>query len=179
MVIVPVVGTMMFRLLFVPSGIAAWLYQEILKQPFIFTEVSVKILIILNTIWTTTPFPFIVMYAGLQNLSQEQMEAALMDGANRWQQIRYIIIPHLSSLLVFLGLISIMDAYRVFDSIFVLTQLNPIYKADSVMLYIFRTAMTVHQLGLANAMSILTVIMILIVLIPLLVRTYREQIEER
>ena len=179
MVIVPVVGTMMFRLLFVPSGIAAWLYQEILKQPFFFNEVSVKILIILNAIWTTTPFPFIVMYAGLQTLPQEQIEAALMDGANRRQQVRYIVIPHLSSLLVFLGLILIMDAYRVFDSIFVLTQQNPIYKAASVMSYIFRTAMAVQQLGLANAMAILTVIMVMIVLIPLLVHTYHDQIEER
>ena len=102
-----------------------------------------------------------------------------MDGANRRQQIGSIVLPHLRSILVFIALILIMDSYRVFDSVFVLTEQNPIFKADTIMLYIFRTAMTVQRLGKANAMAILTVIMILVILIPFLIRTYRDQIEER
>ena len=47
------------------------------------------------------------------------------------------------------------------------------------MLYTYRTAMTVQRLGKANAMAILTVIMILVILIPFLIRTYQDQIEER
>lgn len=179
MVIVPVVGTLMFKQLFVPSGVVSWFFRDILEQRFIFTELSVKTLIVLNAIWGGTPFPFIVMYAGLLTLPQEQVEAALIDGANRWQQIRYVVIPHLRSLLVFLGLILTMDSYRVFDSVFVLSGMNPVFRADSVMVYIYRTAMSVQRLGKANAMAILTVIMILIILIPYLVRTYRDQIEER
>lgn len=179
MVIVPVVGTLMFKQLFVPSGVVSWFFREILEQRFIFTELSVKTLIMLNAIWGGTPFPFIVLYAGLLTLPQEQVEAALVDGANRWQQIWHVIIPHLRSLLVFLGLILTMDSYRIFDSVFVLSEMNPVFKADSVMVYIFRTAMSVQRLGKANAMAILTVIMILVILIPYLVRTYRDQIEER
>jgi multiple sugar transport system permease protein len=179
MLIVPVVGTLMFKLLFGPTGIGAWLFNALLNQQFIFSEASVKSLIIVQSILTTTPFPFIVLYAGLQTLPQEHLDAALMDGANRWQQIRYVVVPHLSSLFTFLGLILIMDAYRVFDSVFILTAMNPVYKADSVMAYTFRTATEVLQLGKANAMSIIIVIMILIILVPLLFRTYREQTEER
>ncbi len=179
MVIVPVVGTLMFKQLFVPSGVVSWFFREVIQERFVFTELSVKTLIILNAIWGGTPFPFMVLYAGLLTLPKEQAEAALVDGANRLQQIRYIVIPHLRSLFVFLGLILTMDSYRIFDSVFVLSEMNPIFKADSVMVYIFRTAMSVQRLGKGNAMAILTVIMILIILVPYLVRTYREQIEER
>ena len=103
----------------------------------------------------------------------------MIDGASRLRQVRHIMLPHLRSLFVFIFLISIMDAYRVFDSVFVLTEQNPIYKAEVMMLYTFRTAMSVTRLGKANAMSVITVVMILVVLLPFLYRTYREQIEER
>ena len=74
---------------------------------------------------------------------------------------------------------SLMDSYRVFDSVYVLSGLNPVYKADTVMTYTFQTAMAVQNLGKANAMAILTVIGILVILIPNLRQTYKEQLEER
>ncbi len=178
-VVVPVVGTLMFKQLFEPSGLISWFFREIIGQRFIFTEFSVKAMIIMHAIWQVTPFALITMFAGLQTLSQDLTDASQIDGANRLQQIQYIIIPHLSSLFVMIALISIMDTYRVFDSVFVLTEQNPIFKADTVMLYNFKVAMSVQRLGKANAMSVLTVIAIMLVLIPFLVRMYREQIEER
>ena len=83
------------------------------------------------------------------------------------------------SLTILILLFSIMDTYRVFDSVFVLSEMNPIYKADTVMTYTFKTAVTVQRLGKANAMAILTVLGIMIVLIPNLIQAYREQMEER
>ena len=72
-----------------------------------------------------------------------------------------------------------MDAYRIFDSVFVLTEMNPIYKADTIMTYNFEVAVTVQRLGKADAMAILTVIGIMVILIPNLIQSYQEQIEER
>lgn len=178
-IIVPVVGTLMFKQLFEPSGIFSWLYQMILDDKFRYTEVSVKALIIIQGIWNVTPFALVTYFAGLQTLPAEQVDAASIDGASRWQKIRYIVLPHVRSLTIFILLISLMDAYRVFDNIFVLSEMNPIYKADTIMTYTFRTAVTVQRLGKANAMAILTVIGIMVVLIPNLIQTYREQVEER
>jgi multiple sugar transport system permease protein len=178
-IIVPVVGTLMFKQLFEPSGLFSWLYQMILDDKFRYTEVSVKALIIIQGIWNVTPFALVTYFAGLQTLPAEQVEAASIDGASRWQKIRYIVLPHVRSLTIFILLISLMDAYRVFDNIFVLSEMNPIYKADTIMAYTFRTAVTVQRLGKANAMAILTVIGIMVVLIPNLIHTYREQVEER
>ena len=178
-IIVPVVGTMMFKQLFEPSGLLTWVYQTIFETKFYYNETSVKVLILLHAVWYVTPFALVTYFAGIQTLPIEQVEAASMDGASAWQKIRFIVIPHVRSLTVFVMLISLMDAYRIFDSVFVLSEMNPIYKADTLMTYNFDVAVTVQRLGKANAMAILTVIGIMVILIPNLIQSYREQVEER
>ncbi len=178
-VIVPIVGTIMFKQLFEASGPITYLYQTIFDTKFRYNELSVKLLILIHGIWYVTPFVIVIYLAGLQTLSQDQLEAASIDGATRWQKIRHVIIPHVRSLTLFLSLFMIMDSYRVFDPVFVLSELNPIFKADTIMTYTFQTAITVQRMGKANAMAILTVVGIMIVLIPNLIQSYKEQMEER
>jgi len=178
-IIVPVVGTLMFKQLFEASGPITYLYQTIFDTKFRYNELSVKALILIHGVWYVTPFALVTYFAGLQTLSQDLLEAASIDGASRLQKIRYIVLPHVRSLTIFILLISLMDAYRIFDSVFVLSEMNPIYKADTIMTYTFNTAVTVQRLGKANAMAVLTVIGIMIILIPSLIRSYREQVEER
>lgn len=178
-IIVPVIGTIMFKQLWEPSGLLTWLYQQITGARFRVNETSVKTLIIVFGIWYVTPFTIVVYFAGFQTLPVEMFEAASIDGATRMQKIRHIVIPYVSSLTIFILLFSIMDSYRVFDSVFVLSELNPQFKADTVMTYTFLTAMQVQRLGKANAMAIITVIGIMIVLVPFLYLMYKEQIEER
>ena len=178
-IIVPIVGTLMFKQLFEPSGLLRWAYQTIFDTKFLYTEITVKALILFHGVWLATPFALVTYFAGIQTLPVEQIEAASIDGASRWQKIRYIVIPHVRSLTIFILLISLMDAYRIFDSIFVLTRMNPIYKADTLMTYTFKTAMTVQRLGKADAMAVLTVVGVMIVLIPNLIQIYKEQMQER
>jgi len=158
-IVVPVVGTLMFKQLFEPAGLAAWFFRVVIEQRFIFMESTIKPLIYVHTIWYITPFAIVTFFAGLQTVPSDLADAAAIDGANRLQQIRYVVIPHLRSLLLFVGLI--------------------IYNANTVLTYNYRVATTLRRLGLANAMAVLTVIGILVVLIPFLIRTYRDQIEER
>lgn len=178
-VVTPVVGTLMFRNMFDRSGLYTYLINLLFDYRLSMNTETVRALIMLHGIWYTTPFAIITLFAGLQSLPQEPMEAATVDGANTLQKIWYVVIPHLRSLLVFISLIGIMDAYRVFDSIFVLTKQNPLFKADTLMYYNFKMALSFGQLGKANAMAVLTVIGIFVVLIPFLITTYRQQTEER
>ena len=178
-IIVPIVGTLMFKQLFEPSGLFTWIYQTVFDTKFRFNETTVKALIIIYGVWYVAPFALVTYFAGLQTLSQDQIEAASIDGATIWHKIRYIVIPHVSSLTILILLISIMDAYRVFDSVFVLSENNPIYKADTLMTYNFQTAVLVQRLGKANAMAIITVIGIMVVLIPNLYQSYKQQVAER
>ena len=178
-IVTPVVGTLMFRNVFDRTGLYTYLLRILFDYKLTMNTETVPLLIMLHGIWYSTPFAMITLFAGLQSLPQEPVEAATVDGANLVQKIWYVVIPHLRSLFIFIALISIMDAYRVFDSIYVLTKQNPLFKADTVMYYNFKMALSFGQLGKANAMSILTVIGIFVVLIPFLVITYRQQTEER
>lgn len=179
-IIVPIVGSLMFKQLFSASGPLTYLYQEIFDTRYRPTEFSVKLLIILYGVWYITPFTLVVYFAGLQTLPKDLLEASSIDGAAWHKKIQYIVIPHVRSLTIFILLFTIMDTYRVFDSVFVLSdQLNPIYRANTIMTYTFQQATQVQNLGKANAMAIITVIGILIVLIPNLYISYKEQIAER
>ncbi len=177
-VLTPVVGTLIFRDMFDRGGPYWYWMQQIFDYRLFMNSVTVPLLIIFHNIWTATPFVMIVLFAGLQTLPQETLEAARVDGASWLRQLWHVAIPHLRSLFVFVALISIMDAYRVFDSVYVLTQQNPIYGAETIMYYTFQVALNFGRLGKANAMSVLTVIGIFVVLIPFLAMTYRDQLEE-
>ena len=179
MIVVPVIGTIVFRQLFDPSGLIAWFMRVSLGESFVFTETSMKSLILIHTIWISTPFALVIFFAGLQTLPRELIDAASIDGANRLKQIQHIVIPHLRSLFLLNAILGVMDMFRLFDNVFVLTRMNPIYHADTILTYNFRIAMEIRRLGKGNAVAVLTVIFIMVALIPFLVYMYREQIEER
>ena len=177
-VLTPVVGTLIFRDLFDLGGPISYLLQEHFNARFIWNTANVRFLIIFHSLWGSTPFAMIVLFAGLQTLPKERLEAARVDGANWARQLWHIALPHLRALFVFIALISIMDSYRVLDSVLVLTRQNPLIDADTVMYYNFLTAIEFRRWGKANAMSIITVVGIFVVLIPFLIMTYRHQLEE-
>ena len=180
-IVTPIVGTLVYRQTFDRYGI----YPFILERLFgldvnFFTIDNITWLVFFHALWYVSPFAIITLFAGLQTVPQEPLEAATVDGAGWVQRLRHVVLPHLRSLFLFITLISIMDAYRVFDSIFVLTKQNPIYShIETLMYYNYQVAVQYLRLGRANAMSVLTVIGVFVILIPFLIHSYREQVEER
>ncbi len=174
-IVVPVVGTLMFRQMFEVGGIFNYWFRQIFDQAFIFTPTSVRVLILAHLIWYVTPYPIVVFFAGLQGLPETQLEAAEVDGASRWQQLTRIVIPYMRPLLLMTTMILIMDMYRMFDSIMVMTEQNPMYQAENLMMYSYRVGMMVQRLGRANATAVLTVLGVMVVLIPFLRITYKNQ----
>ncbi|MCL4248178.1 MAG: sugar ABC transporter permease [Anaerolineae bacterium] len=180
-IVTPIVGTLVFRQTFDRYGIYPYFLDQVLGLDInFFTKGNIPFLVFLHAIWYVTPFAVVTFFAGLQTIAEEPLEAALVDGANWFQRLWYVVIPGLRSLFVFVALINIMDAYRVFDSIFVITKQNPIYdNIETLMYYNYKVAVSFQQLGRANAMSVLTVIGIFLILIPFLYMTYKQQRESR
>ncbi|MCF7944143.1 MAG: sugar ABC transporter permease [Spirochaetia bacterium] len=178
-IITPVVGSLMFRTMFDRSGLYWYWLKVLFDYEFIMTTPTVRLLIILQGIWQVTPFAMITLFAGLQTLPKQLMEAATVDGANPVQKLEHVILPHLRSLFLFISLMGVMDAYRVLDQVLVITKQNPLFQADTIMYYNYKVAVMFGRLGKANAMSVLTVIGIFIVLIPFLRITYKQQMESR
>jgi ABC-type sugar transport system permease subunit len=178
-IVTPVVGTLVFRQVFDRYGLYPYLLEKIFGIEFNFFATSnITALVFLQAVWYITPFAIVTLFAGLQTIPEEPLEAALVDGAGWLQRLWHVVLPHLRTLFIFIALISIMDGYRVFDSIFVLTKQNPIYNnIETLMYYNYRIAIQFQDLGRANAMSVLTVLGIFVILIPFLYMTYKQQME--
>jgi len=179
MIVVPLIGTIIFKQLFDPPGLVAWAYKTVTGNLFVFDPNSMKLLIMVHTIWIITPWAIVLFFAGMQTISEDLVDASSIDGASRLQQIRHVVVPHLRPLILLTLLIAVMDMFRLFDNVFVLTRLNPVFRADTVMTYNYRTATTLKRLGLGNSIAIILVVAIVVALIPLMYVTYRDQIRER
>ena len=173
-IITPIVGALSIYWLFLDNAVVNALLQEAGFEKFYFlsSAVPIRSLIILYGVWSTTPFAFVILYAGLQTVPPESLEAAVVDGATRWERIRYVVIPHLMPLFVFILMIHLMDAYRVFEPVLVF---GSNLFANSMQYMIYRTINVEDNFNKAAAAAILTVIGIVVLLVPMLRQTWREQ----
>jgi len=105
-------------------------------------------------IWAGTGFNMLIFLAGLEEIPRYFYEAAQIDGANRWRQFCYITIPMLRNTLVFVTVMTIIGAYQVFTSVYIMTSGGP-ERATQVVAYdIFINAFVVSgQMGYASALA--------------------------
>ena len=172
-IITPVAAALSIKWLFRDNGLVPYLLSHFDIQVFWMAQAwSARMLIIVYGVWHVVPFAFIVLYAGLQGVPQDALEAATIDGASRWQKLRYVTLPHLTPLIVFITLIHMMDAYRVFEPVVVLTQGA---FTTSVQYLTYHILLLENNPYKASAAAVLTLIGIVFLLIPLLVKTWREQ----
>ena len=172
-IVTPVVGALSIKWLFRDGGLVphvlSWFGIELYWMAQAWTA---QLLILLYGVWHVAPFAFIVLYAGLQSVPQDAIEAATIDGASRWQQLRYVTLPHLMPLLVFVTTIHLMDAYRVFEPVLVLTRGA---FTTSVQYLTYDILLQEANTYKASAAAMLTVCGVAVLLVPLLVKTWREQ----
>ncbi len=172
-IITPVVGALSIKWLFRDNGLVPHLLSGVGVQVFWMAQAwSAQLLVILYGIWHVLPFAFIVFYAGLQGVPQDALEAATIDGATPWQKLRYVTLPHLMPLVVFVLMMHLMDAYRVFEPVMVLTQGAFTTSVQYLTYYVLLQEDNPYK---ASAASVLTILGIALLLIPLLRKTWREQ----
>ncbi len=174
MIVTPIVSSLAVYWLFLDNSLVSTLIYNLGLGRFYFLadQITIRTLIIAYGIWFAAPFAFIILYAGLQTLPRDPLESAMIDGANEWQRLRYVIIPHLAPLLTVIALIHIMDAYRVFEPILVFS--SDVY-ANSVQYLTYFVLAFEDNVHKAAAYSILTVLGVVILLIPVLRHSFREQ----
>ena len=170
-----VVGAVAFSWLFDSNfgGIVNYLANlvsgDAFGQPLWFTEVwPNRLIVAANVVWFMLPFAMLMILAGLQGVSTETLEAAEIDGAGPLQRHLYVIIPSIRGVLGFVLLIFTMDVVRVFDSLIPLSPQAVGLGNESIMLYIYNIAFRegAVNLGLGSAISVLTILLILVLLYP-------------
>ncbi|SPF75737.1 Lactose transport system permease protein LacF [Aliiroseovarius pelagivivens] len=175
MMITPLVGALILFWMVDARGIVGTTLQYLAGDPSLSVKASTPmmwIMLMVYGVWHAVPFAFIVYYAGLQSVNQDTLEAARVDGANRWLQIRHVIIPHLLPLTTFIALMQLMDNFRVFEPI---VSFAASAHATSLSWAIYNDlGGETRQLSSAAATSVLTILGVAILLSPVLVRTWRE-----
>lgn len=171
----PLVGSLVLFWMLDSRGVLGSALQYLADDPTLSLKAStglVWIMLIVWGVWHAAPFAFVVFYAGLQTQPQDQLESAQIDGASRWQQVRYVIVPHLMPLITFVTLIQLMDNFKVFEPI---VGFQSQAHATTLSWIIFNDlGGETRQLSAAATTSVLTVIGVAILLTPVLVRTWRE-----
>ena len=110
--------------------------------------------IVLADVWKTTPFVALLLLAGLQNIDPALYEAAAIDGASAWWQFQRITLPLLRPALVVALVFRTLDAFRVFDLVYVLTGGGPGTSTEPIALYAFNTLLQNLEFGYGAALSV-------------------------
>ena len=175
--VVPVVGATMWRVIFHPELGVLNYYLGALglnPLPWLSNPQLALVSITLVDAWRTIPFMFLVMYAGIEVLPSELFEAAAVDGASAWQSFRHITAPLLTYIMLLAVLIRGMDAFREFDIIFVLTGGGPGTATQTMQMLNYR-AFGLGHMGEANAIGIVTLIIVAVMCFVLMRAVLRPQ----
>jgi len=116
--------------------------------------------IAIATVWWTLGFNFVLYLAGLQEIPRELYEAAAVDGASNWNQIRYITMPMLRRTTTLVILLQIIASLKIFDQVYLMTAGGPGISTQVALGLVTNTAFTDNRIGAASAASVLLFIVI-------------------
>ena len=158
-IVIPQVAVgVVFRLLYIPDYglINALLGQRGHDQFLWLSNPTLAMFSVASVdIWQWTPFVYLIMFAGLQTVPPESVEAAQLDGASSWAQFRHIELHYLRPLLLLVLFFRLADVLRVFDHVFVLTGGGPGTTTQFLSQFIYRIAFPFSDLGQASALAVL------------------------
>lgn len=162
-----VVVGLVFYLLFLERGPVNYLIALLFGAQASFDwyahPLSALGVVVLADVWQWTPFMFLILYSGLGALPREPQEAAMTLGARPAQIFRYIILPLLRPVIVVALVIRALEAFKIFDLVFIITRGGPGTATESMSLYIYLLSAVYGQLSYAAAMAVLILILIAMV----------------
>jgi ABC-type sugar transport system permease subunit len=119
--------------------------------------------IILIDAWRETPFFILILLAGMQTVPTELYEAAKIDGAGRYRQIRYVMLPLIKPSIMVALLVRTMAAFKIFDLIYVLTHGGPAGATEVLATYTYKTSFAFMKMGLGSALAIIILGIVIII----------------
>jgi multiple sugar transport system permease protein len=142
-------------------------------QNWLYDAKQALLAIVIMTTWYGVGSNMVIFLAGLQGIPEQLYEAGQIDGADRWQLFRFITTPMLSTTTIFVLLTNVMEAFRVFESIYVMTGGGPGRATTTLTLMVYKRGFENFQFGSASAIAFLLFIVVIAatVLSRLIVRT--------
>jgi multiple sugar transport system permease protein len=167
MIIAPVITALIWRYMFDPQfGLISQVLSFFgVKGGVDFlgsSQLALSSLMIVD-IWQWTPFVILILHAGMLGISEEQFEAARIDGAGRVRILRSIVIPGIAPQILLVLLFRTMDTYRIFDTVYVLTRGGPGGATETIGLYTYQTGFSFFTMGYAMALSVFILVTIAVI----------------
>jgi multiple sugar transport system permease protein len=116
--------------------------------------------IIAADVWKTTPFVFLILLAGLQNIPRDLYEAIEVDGGGAWAKFRHVTWPHLLPFVFVAMIFRIVQAFAIFDLVWVMTGGGPAGTTETISIYTYQTYMRYLDFGYGSALAVTTVIIL-------------------
>lgn len=139
------------------------------------SEASIALFsVVIVDIWHWTPLVFLILFAAAEGLPRDVIEAARIDGATRWQLLRYVILPLLGPAIAVAFIFRTIAAFKVFDQIVLLTGGGPGSSTEVLSLRLYRVFFEQNALGYGALLSVLTIAMILAFLLTARLATRRR-----
>jgi ABC-type sugar transport system permease subunit len=159
-----VVAALLWRFMFdSQAGIAnaVLVRAGVLDEPIVWfiRAATAWVPVILADVWKTTPFVALLLLAGLQNIDRSLYEAAATDGAGPWWQLRHITLPLLAPAMLVVLIFRTLDAFRVFDLVYVLTGGGPGTSTEPISIYAFNAMLQNLEFGYGAALSVVIFLM--------------------
>jgi len=156
MVLPPIVVALIWKIIYTPDvspvhralEAAGWPVRSLIANP----DTALWAIAFADT-WQWFPFTLLMVLAALQTLPADPVEAASLDGANRWQLFRYIVFPHIRPVLVVCGLFRLIDSFKAFPLIYVLTDGGPGNVTEVTNYYGFIQAFNFSYWGYGSAIA--------------------------
>lgn len=176
MIVTPLIGSLVLFWMIDSKGVLGANLALLLGDPTLTLKASPTLtwtVLMIYGVWHAAPFSFIVFYAGLQSVPKDTLESAMIDGASRWERVRFVVIPHLIPLTTFIALMQLMDNFRVLEPI---VGFSASANATSLSYLIYNDLRGAETplFGSAGATSMLTIFGVIILLLPVLIRTSHE-----
>lgn len=118
--------------------------------------------VLLIDVWQNIPFVFLLLYASLQSVSQDQYEAARIDGAGVVQQFFYVTLPNIKNGLALCVLLRIIDTFRLFEKVNILTGGGPAGTTSTITQYLYTYGISNLNFGFGSAGAIVMTLLVLI-----------------
>jgi ABC-type sugar transport system permease subunit len=141
--------------------------NEILKllgRPIVIWTISatwMRVFIMVYSIWRGVGGPVVLFLAALQGIHREIYEAAMVDGAKGWDLLRYITVPLLRPMIIFVLVTGMIGGFQIFESVMLMSKGGPANKTNVMLLQIYNDAFVNTNMGLASAGSVIMAILLL------------------
>ena len=158
-VIAEVITAIVWSLILQPNGLAEHLLTAIgledAYHPWLADPDTVLIALFFIITWKYFGFHMILLLAGLQGIPREVEEAAAIDGASRWQALRYVTLPLLGPTIRVSVFLSIIGSLQLFDLVWVTTRGGPVNASNTMAVYMFDRGFVRFQFGYGSAVAVI------------------------